>query len=279
MINKISFVRHKNIILVLSIIFVANLHAQKEKMLKEIWYKDKVIENKHLKLTIEDALVNEKILKFRLKIENLYPGFLLFKANELVVNVNGQDTNLVGKWILIEALADNRRTFDLKGKDYRSNKFKIKTSGFYLIPNNTKAMPGPDFTLTPNDKEISIGDFKVTMVDLKKETGNTVIKFKLEYTGDRVGLVDPSKIMVMMPDKKEYSQKSSKGTVLAMNKGSKEILIVKFGKEIPSTAGDMQKAEMILRWKDAFKECSPENIVPEILEIEKDDDKTYDKNH
>lgn len=74
--------------------------------------------------------------------------------------------------------------------------------------------------------------------------------FKATYNGDKIGIFEPNKIAMKMPDGKEYANYHSDRKPIVFEKGKADDFTVAW-KDIPTTSGDMQKDEMTVLWKRA----------------------------
>ena len=105
---------------------------------------------------------------------------------------------------------------------------------------------------------------------VKKETPRTDAKFRVKYTGDKVAIFEPNKVAMKMPDGKEYANYHSDKKAQLLNDGEESFTVA--WKDIPKTSGDMQFAEMIILWRDAFKEVTPVKMQATTITIEFDKD-------
>jgi hypothetical protein len=80
-----------------------------------------------------------------------------------------------------------------------------------------------------------------------------------------------------MADGKEYANYLSNRKPIVFAKGMEEDFTVAW-KEIPSSSGNMQKEDIMITWHDAFKEITPDKLVPLTLTVMFDEELTKLKN-
>ena len=133
-----------------------------------------------------------------------------------------------------------------------------------------------DFKLPPAQNDFKTGGFSVALDKLKKETARTDAKFVVNYNGDNIGVFLPNKVAMKMPDGKEYANYRSDNDPVIFDKGRVDDFTLAW-KDIPIASGDMQKTEMTILWRDAFKEVVPVKIPILTLIILFDKELSYAK--
>ncbi|MGZ4034854.1 MAG: hypothetical protein ACXVPU_17115 [Bacteroidia bacterium] len=257
-----------------------NLFAQKKEKeikYKKVFYKSQTIENADVKITIDDAVATPFGIKFKLSIINKSIDYIIFKPSECVFKIKGQETKPEEKWLTIKPNDHDSRVIDLKGGQYmQPENFNFILDGLYKVTADSKGTTAPDFKLPPAQNDFKAGNFSVKMDKLKKETARTDAKFIVTYSGDNFGIFEPNKVAMKMPDGKEYANYRSDNEPVLFDKGKVDDFTVAW-KDIPTTSGDMQKAEMIILWRDAFKDVVPVKIPTLDLIILFDKDLSYEK--
>jgi hypothetical protein len=251
----------KTILSMLAIICIAgNSIAQKETKYKKVFYKTQTIENTDVKVTIDNAVATPAGVKFKIKIINKTTDYIIYKPSESVFKIKGKDNKPEEKWLIVRPNDNESQVIDLKGPDYLiAENFDFVLDGLYKVSINAKGSPAPDFKLPASQNDFKAGGFSVTLDKVKKETARTDAKFKVAYTGDQIGIFEPNKVVMKMPDGKEYANYHSDNRPLIFNVGTLDDFTVSW-KDIPTTSGDMQKVDMQILWKDAFKEVTPTKI-------------------
>ena len=245
---------------------------------KKIVYKSQTIENNEEKVTISDANSTAAGIKFKIRILNKTNDYLIYKPSESSFVIAGKESNPNEKWLIIRPNEEEWKVIDLKGSQFLvAADYVFKLNGIYRVPMNAEGIKTPDFQVPPSVNEFKAGGFTCTIGKIKKETARTDVQFKTNYNGDKIGIFEPNKVAMKMPDGKEYANFHSDKDPLIFAKGDNETFVVAW-KDIPSSSGDMQKVDLQILWRDAFKEVTP-NAVPLLsIDILFDEETTKTKN-
>lgn len=237
---------------------------------KKVFYKDQTIENKNMSISIVDAIANDGEVKFKMRIKNLMNDYILYKAAESSFKIDGKSLNPEEKPLLIRPNDNDYRVVNVKGNYKKAQDYEFVADGFYKINASTKGLTVPDFKLPASQNEVTAGSFVITLLKVKKETARTDAKFKVKYTGDKFAIFDPNKVAMKMPDGKEYANYHSDKAPQPLSK--EEYTFEVSWKDIPKASGDMQFAELLILWRDAFKEITPEKLPASTITIAFDKD-------
>lgn len=245
---------------------------------KKIFYKPQTIENNDLKIVIEDAVSTPSGIKFKVRIYNKTNDYIIYKPTESVFKIGGKKFNPNEKWLVIRPNDEDWRVVDLKGPDYMiAQNFDFMIEGLYKFSTQVKALDVENFKLPAAQNEIKAGGFDLKLMKSKKTSAKTDATFMAKYVGDKIGIFEPNKVMMKMADGKEYPNYLSNRKPIVLAKGMEEDFTVAW-KEIPSSSGDMQKEDIMLIWHEAFKEITPDKVVPLTLTVMFDDELTKLKN-
>lgn len=262
----------KKILLVsLSLLTVVSAIAQKEKKYEKIFYKDSKTENNDLVITVDNSVSTATETKFKLKIVNKTNDYIQVKPEECKFIVNGKEMVPQEKGFIIEPNGSYWEVINLKTPMMNTVKdYSFVLDGLYRIPTTSKGVEAPDFRLPPTKNDFTAGNFSVNLNKLSKESANTAVKFNVKYTGDKVGIVFPSKAGVKMPDGNEYANGKSKMSPVVLMRGEDDSFTLWWDR-MQGKGMDMQKVEMIIKWNDTFVEVEPAKMNPERLEMKFDD--------
>lgn len=245
---------------------------------KKVFYKDQTIENNDIKITITGAVSTPAGIKFKVRIFNKTDQYVVYKPSESVFKLEGKNYNPEEKWLVIRPNDDDSKVIDLKGKDYMiAANFDFVMEGLYKFSTDAKGVNCPEFVLPPSKNDFKAGGFDIVHVKNKKTTARTDVTFKAKYVGDKIGIFEPNKVAVKMPDGKEYANYHSDQKPSIFAKGEEDAFNVSF-KDIPTSSGDMQTATMNIIWRDAFKEITPDKMLPTTLNMMFDKETTDLKN-
>jgi hypothetical protein len=263
----------KNILLTVTALAICT--AVQAQNFKKVFYKDQTVENKEMKITLQDAVATSTELKFKMKIKNLTSDYLLYKPSESSFKIDGKSVSPDEKPLIIRPNEDDHRVVNIKGDYKKTIDYEYTTEGMYKVSANAKGVDAPDFKLPASQNEIKAGAFTITLIKVKKETARTDVKFKVKYIGDKIAVFEPNKVVMKMPDGKEYANYHGDRRPQLFNK--EELNFEVSWKDIPKTSGDMQFAEMLILWKDAFKEITPEKMPSQTITVAYDKEVTAAK--
>jgi hypothetical protein len=237
-----------------------------------------VIENNDVKIAINDAVSTPSGVKFKIRIYNKTNSYIIYKPAESIFRIGGKDLHPEEKWLIIRPNDDDSKVVDLKGPEYLiPENFNFVMEGMYKFSTDVKGVNAEDFKLPASRNDFKAGGFDIGLVKNKKTTARTDATFKVKYVGDKIGVFEPNKVNMKMPDGKEYANYHSNKKPLIFAKGEEDDITVAW-KDIPNTSGDMQKDEMMIIWKDAFKEITPDKMLPLTLNVMFDEETTKTKN-
>lgn len=255
----------KSILLITTLLFIgASSFAQ---VYKKMVYENAVFENSEIKITADDAVSTEKFLKVKLRIRNKTNDYFILKASECVFKINGQDMKTEEKVLLISPNDDDFRVIDLKGAGLQVETFQMVVDGLYRFPADSKGIAAPDFKLPPSMNDFSAGPFKVNMVRMNKETQRVDAKFRAVYAGEKIGIFEPSQVAMRMPDGKEFANAKSDRKALIFLQGEEDTFTTTWYNNGIESSGDMQKSDMVILWRNAFKEVTPIKIESHTVDL------------
>ncbi len=235
--------------------------AQKEKKYDKLYYKNITQDGERYSVEVDNAVSTEGETKFKLKITNKTGDYLILKPEECKFTINGKDMMPKEKWLVIKPFGSDFRIINLKGPGYNAVKnYSFSTDGIYTASPNGTVVKAPDFKLPPAKNDFVAGDFKCNMDKLSKESDKTEAKFKVVYSGSKVGFIDPLKSAAKMPDGNEYASKYSAGLLggsgpIMLMKGENDAFTIKWERMEGGRKMDMQLVEMIIQWRETFTEA------------------------
>ena len=177
---------------------------------------------------------------------------------------------------LLKKSGDEPVIFVKKGDE----NFTVKFGNIQL---SSKGIATPDFKLPAATNEFKTGNFSCALGDVYKKTDATTAKFKCTYTGNKIGFISPSKVSVLMPDGKEYANAKRTGAII-LTSGKNESFTLGWDRMTGGKTMDMQFADMMIKWNDAFfegemsvkwndafVESTPEKMSSQKMELEFDE--------
>ncbi|MFL5763255.1 MAG: hypothetical protein ACJ77K_04875 [Bacteroidia bacterium] len=262
---------------------VCTASAQKDVKYAKLYYKNTVLETNEVTLSVDNAVSTDQVTKFKLKVTNKTNDFIMFKPEECKFIIGGKEMKPHEKAKIISPNDFNTFTFDLSGAGYNSVKnYTFEVGGLYRVSTSGKVTEMADFRLPVSTNDVKAGNFACSMTKLTKESGKCEAKFDCSYTGDKIAIVDPSKMAVKMPDGNEYASVKPTGLLaktgpIIMMKGDKESIAGNWDRMTGGKAMDMQKVEMMIKWHETFTEATPEKLKNETLNLEFDEATSNEK--
>ena len=241
------------------------------------------IKNDAITITFADAVAKMDYVKLKIKIINNTSDYIVFKPTECVFTVDGKEYNPEKGMIFIKPYDWNSRVLEVKGgKIFHRNLFTLKVAGIYKLPANGDIQYTPDFILPVVANDFDAGVFKCSVVNLKKETQETAVKFKVTYNGNNFGVIEPSRPTVKIANKnnpqdiQEFATIESKAKPIILQRGEEDKFTIMFN--VPGRFSDMQFAKMIVLWKNTFMDAQPSPIASTTLTFNVDEALTQGKN-
>jgi hypothetical protein len=263
----------KKIIIVFAALFSFSnsMYAQKnEKKYKEIHYTDVSREFDDIIVSTNNALSNKDMTKFKLKIVNKTKDLIIYKPEESYIKLNKKEVKPKEKWLIIDPIDSDYRVVNVLGSDFLKP-YSYFLEGVYKVSTNGKVIETPDFNLPPSQNEFTTGGFTCLMTSLVKETDKTEAKFDCRYTGDKIGIIQPNRAAVKMPDGSEIANEKTKPSPIMVMKGKSESITLKWNRMQGGKATDMQKIKMIILWRNTFTEADAVKVKAETLEFQIDE--------
>ncbi len=222
-------------------------------------YQVKPIETDEVAISFSDTHSQQAFTHAKIKVTNKTTDYIVFKTKEAVFKYDFGDYNPgVGgifrssNMMVLPKDSDTRILKVTGSTKFHVETLKLQLDGFYRVSSEGKTQEAPDFKLPAAVNEFKAGAFKVSLEKIKKETDETAVNFKCIYEGNDIGIVDPTKVVLKLENGQEYANDNRKGKVELLLPGEDIKFTVVF--HVPGKVTDMQFANMLLVWKNAFIE-------------------------
>jgi hypothetical protein len=261
----------KNLLLLTALVCIAGAtQAQKEKKYKEIFYKDITLEADDFTASTNNGTSDKESTKFKLKIVNKTNDILMYKPEESTFKVGDKEAKPKEKVLMVYPADSDFRVVNLISADYLVPNYSFVMGGMYKISTKGTVAEAADFKLPAAANEFEAGGFSCTLSSLTKETDKTEAKFECRYTGSKIGVINPGKAVVKMPDGTEIANEKKHSTPIVLMKGKSEKITFKWNRMEGGKATDMQKVNMVIVFKGTFTETDAEKLKDETLNFELD---------
>lgn len=228
-------------------------------------------------ITFEDVISKAGYCKLKIRIKNNTNDYILYKPNESSFRLPQGEFQCTDKPLLIKPLDSDFKVLDIKDNGRcLVDSFSLIIRGLYRFSANEVVMMAPNFILPPSANTFNAGPFQCTMLDIKKETQETWVRFNCNYTGDNAGIIDPNKAAVKLETGQEFANGKSNMKQSVLFKGENDKFSLFFN--VPPSIVDMQFANMQIDWKNTFLDSRLITLVPKQADFFIDRGKTQGKN-
>ncbi len=223
--------------------------------------KVKAIETDQYKIEISDAHAQQAFCQLKLKVTNKTNDYLFISPEEFVFTFDqgvyspkpkgGLASLISGGLIIAPQKSKNFVAKVVDGANFHVENFDLEIKGLYIVSTNGEALVAEQFQLPANKNGFEVGGYRINLSDVSQRTQGTEAEFTCKYIGDKVGIFDPSKLVVST-EKGEFANMERKSKQHVMQKDDEVKFTAKF--DIEGRILDMQFATMNIDWKDTFKE-------------------------
>ncbi|HNS11043.1 MAG TPA: hypothetical protein PKM97_00410 [Bacteroidia bacterium] len=238
---------------------------------EKVFYKEVVLEKGPVTVTITDGVSTKAYIKFKLRVKNNTSDYILVSTDQIILKADGKDYKNLEKDLLIGPNDEESRVIDIKGEGLQFEKFSLELKGFATVKAEEGAIKAENFKLPIVKNDFTAGPFKIVQLKSTKKTDDVVVKFSVDYTGDKIGIVHPGKASLLTPKGTEFANMASRGQRRAnvLKKGQSDTFVVLW-KDIPVSNGDMQKVDIEILWHDTFRDTVAEAFPLPDVEVEID---------
>lgn len=249
----------------LIVFFKLNSTAQvNTAFMDNVFYQEVIFETDDYKLFLVKCSSNKLKLKMKIRIFNKTGDIILIKPEEIAFMV--KDKKLTGweKPMIVQPNGDEVRTIDIvdPGMDMRLESFNVVLDGFYKIAYTGETTIQPELALPSKEaSEFTAGDFHCVLLSHTVENEKTFAKYQCTYKGDKIGVLDPSKAVLVLPSNAEVASALNmrKSEALIFEKSSVQNFLIEFrniNRNEPLNKG------VKIKWNDTFRSSSAVKLKP-----------------
>ncbi len=252
--------------------FVLNIFAQ-----DKIYYPNQSISGDNFTIEISNIVGLASEIKFKLEIDNKSNEYLLLDASRCIFTVNGEKVVPRDKFFIIEPYKKRSKTILALGKGYNKvREFSFELNGLQKITDINEIKGIEAFNLPPSSNDFNANDFKINLKNFSKETNETTSKYNVQYTGQKIGFVNPSKISVLMPDGNTYAN-AKKSDTFILFPGESGSFSANWDRMPGGKVTDMQKVVMSINFNNVFSEGTASDLPSYNLDFKWDEALTKSK--
>jgi len=212
------------------------------------------IQTEYYTLEFADAHSQQAFSLIKVTITNKSYDYIFFNPNECTFKFEHGDYKPSKKEIIVKPKKSKTVTLKVAGGDkFHVEKYTLELGGFSILPTDVAASEGEQFQVPANTNNTEVGAFKLKLLKAEQETQETFLQFSCTYTGSKIGIVDPSNI-VLSTEKGDYANDSKRSKPFLLQDGKSKKIVATY--HIEGKILDMQFATMHLLWKETFKESS-----------------------
>lgn len=235
---------------------------------EKVIYSDQTISSDEFTVEISNVVSTTAEAKFKFKITNKTADFLMFDASKCIIEIDGNKLTPKDKFIIIDPYDNKSKTISVTGAGLNKAKsYTFVLNGVQRVIPIDAPIEAPQFKLPASKNDFSAGKFNTQLKNSKKESGATFVKFDVQYKGDKIGFIMPSKIDVTMPDGNNYANSDTKGKTFLMFPGDSEKFTAQWGKMPGGRLNDMQLVEMLINFNGVFSEGEAKNLAEQTVTL------------
>ena len=253
--------------LAISTLFISS-HAQEKIKYDKVYFEDNSIETSSAKIILNNVVSESEFIKGKVKVVNYTDKALLIKPEECSYSTPIGDVSSKDKWMVIAPRQQESKTIDIKGDNVKTTQTTLKLNGLYIC-NKVEIITAQNMPLPP-EKDIIIGGFKLELDGYDRDGKEIMIRYKVQYMGDKIGMFDQGKVVMKSSDGNEFKNQKNKDKIMAFQKKEEHLVGFVF-------LGDSKK-DNVLDWKDAVSEGTPEKLEAVNVTVKIDLPKTKLKN-
>lgn len=260
----------KIILSLIALLFISgSMFSQKgkSKKYKDIYYKDISHESDDVTLTTNNGYSNNELTKFKLKLINKTGDVLMYKPEESILKVEGKEFKPKEKTLLVYPGESDFRVVNYLSPDFLVPNYSFIVGGLYKVSLSGATQEAADFKLPASQNDFKAGNFNCTLSDLTKETDQTKAKFECTYVGSKIGVINPAKAAVKLPDGTEIANEKKSSAPIILTKGKSEKITFKWNRMDGGKATDMQKVTLMILFRNTFTETDPVKCKEETIEF------------
>jgi len=223
-------------------------YSQKSYSNSKSLFQDTTIENEHYKIDVSKISVKDNGVKLNLKILNKTSHYLVIKANEISFLSKSKIFVYKGRNIVVNPNEEEIEVIYLKGTNLQANSFLLSIDNIYKASAEGQIIRVPTFNLPPTKNEFAIGNFSCTVLKSETKQKNTSVKFRCQYNGDDIGIINSNKCIAVLANGEE-TPNMKKQRALVLEQNQRGTFVATFSNNATS---NLEKTTAI-NWNETFR--------------------------
>ncbi|MBL4623692.1 MAG: hypothetical protein JKY42_00880 [Flavobacteriales bacterium] len=240
-----------------------------------------------IKIEVTNMHSQINFAQIKLRITNKTNDFMAVKSDEIIFHMNGVEYRPKGKVYMIGPRDYITRSIRVDGDNrFHVDNFTVELRGFYRIPADGIIKHAENFNLPNSKNDFEFEGFECKVAGrIIQGTQITELPLRCIYTGDKVGLIEASRISVKLENGMEFANVNTgskiknlttTGSTDVIFPGEKTKIMAVF--RIPAKTADMQFSNLIVHFNDTFSETELIPIAIPAQDFVLDQTKTELKN-
>ena len=182
--------------------------SQKKIKYETVFFEDKTFESPTIKINVTGALSEFDVIKSKLKVNNYSDKTIVIKPEECYFTTHQGNIFSRDKWIVIAPRDNESKVIDIKADNIKTDSTTLHLNGMYICKTQD-TFSAPSMPMPPQ-KEISIGNFRLELDGFDRDGKEIMVRYKVRYAGDKIGMCIPSKVTLKSAEGGEYKNQKEK---------------------------------------------------------------------
>lgn len=239
------------------------------------------VETDEFDISFSEMHCQSEFALVKVDIVNKTDDWLFFDPSKVTFTANGMTYTASGNEWDIDPKKSKSKTVKVAGEgNYRSDSYSVTFDGaIRLLPSTGTVVDPGVFNLPASTNSMTTDKFKISLVEEKRKTKESIIVFECVYLGDHMGIVNSNEpsMCPARDQEKMFSTDNLKDSPKMLKPGKKAK--VKMEYHIPASVADMQFADLEIHWNGTLVETKFEELDFELtLDLQRDEELTKLKN-
>jgi hypothetical protein len=216
-----------------------------------VFFKEVTIESEIFKMEIINSFSKEDIIRIKVRILNKSKDYLVIKPDEIFFKTAKKEYRGEEKFILVKPSEEVYKFVTARDTAIKTTAVDLHVNGIYILPYGDEVTEAPQVKLpVPRRTPFKMGNYECVINDVDLENDVSIVKVACVYTGDKIGILEPGKVVAIMPTGIENLNYNTGKTPVLLEKQEEEKFKLVF--ESLKGGGKMRQG-ITLDWKNCFR--------------------------